>query len=248
MYYGNRAQLGLQDLLKFYDFDHNDPFRIAWLYILERTVHGEDYAHQHLEERRNAIEGNVPWGLEVLDFFLGKINSHQVINAIREANLNRVELNRRLCEAYFYMGKQADFAGDYYLEFRYALLEIDRYERQEMVAKADQMANAQQAEREAYLKKQAEEAQKYFEQLDQQGQFNAPLSHPDQVLPQKQLAPSSDSESDSDLIEPQEDSDSPASKAEEPSEMSPVMNLLQGFDEPLPPPTMEPSEEDNGAE
>ncbi len=274
LYYGNRAQLGLQDLLKFYDFDHNDPFRIAWLYILERTVHGEDYAHQHLEERRNAIEGNVPWGLEVLDFFLGKINSHQVINAIREANLNRVELNRRLCEAYFYMGKQADFAGDYklaydffqlclatnvtgYLEFRYALLEIDRYERQEMVAKADQMANAQQAEREAYLKKQAEEAQKYFEQLDRQGQFNAPLAHPDQVQPQEQLAPESDSESASDTAEQTETSDGSASKAEEPSEMesnpsdlnegmSPVLNLLQGLDEPLPPPTVEPAEGENG--
>ncbi len=141
------------------------------------------------------------------------------------------------------------------------MLEIDRYERQEMVAKADQMANAQQAEREAYLKKQAEEAQKYFEQLDRQGQFNAPLAHPDQVQPQEQLAPSPDSDSDSasELDVQQEPSDRPASKAEEPSEMeanpsdlnedmSPVLNLLQGLDEPLPPPTVEPSEEGNGTD
>ena len=119
------------------------------------------------------------------------------------------------------------------------------------------MANAQQAEREAYLKKQAEEAQKYFEQLDRQGQFNAPLAHPDQVQSQEQLAPASDSESAADAAEQSETSDGSASKAEEPSEMesnpsdlnegmSPVLNLLQGLDEPLPPPTVEPAEEENG--
>ena len=74
---------------------------------------------------------------------------------------------------------------------------------------------------------------------------------------QEQLAPASDSESAADAAEQSETSDGSTSKAEEPSEMesnpsdlnegmSPVLNLLQGLDEPLPPPTVEPAEEENG--
>lgn len=218
LYYGNRAQLGIDDLLKFYEFNHNDPFRIAWLYILENTVHGQDYAREHLAQRRAAVTGKVAWGLEILDFFLGKLNSHELINVIRDAGLERVELNRRLCEAYFYMAKQADLEGKYkraydlfqlclttnvtgYLEYRYALLEIARYERTELVANAEQMANAQQAEREKFLKQQAAEAQKYFEQMQKQGPVQkqgavqtpmpvtAPLAHPETPLENDILPP-----------------------------------------------------------
>lgn len=195
LYYGNRPSLGLQDLLKFYELEPDDPFRCAWVYILERTVYGQDYALEHLKERRDAIKGEVEWGLEVLDFFLGQKNSHEVIAAVRNANLSREETNRRLCEAYFYMAKQAQFEGDYkraydlfqlclttnvagYLEYRYSLLEVDRLEQKEEVAQIELIAEKQQEEREAFLKQQASEAQKYFEQLQEQGALSTPLAVP----------------------------------------------------------------------
>lgn len=185
LYYGNRAELGVQDLVKFYELDKNDPFRLAWLYILEREVDGQEIAREKLVERRNAIEKKVPWGLEVLDFLSGKISGHDLIEAVRRAKIDHLERARRLCEAYFYMAKEAAYAGEYkhaydlfhlclatnvsgYLEYRYARLEIARFERMEYVQKAEKVATKKQQEREEFLKKQAEEAHQYFQMLNQQ--------------------------------------------------------------------------------
>lgn len=183
LYYGNRARLGIKDLEFFYEKDKNDPFRIAWLYILEREVEGQEAAQVKLKQRRDAVTEEVPWGLEVLDFLLGKINSHQLIDAVRQADIDNSERARRLCEAYFYMGKKAAFEGEIkysydlyhlcvntnvagYLEYRYAQLEISRYLRQELIYRDDQRALKQQMARDAFLKKQAAEAQKYFEEIN----------------------------------------------------------------------------------
>ncbi len=184
LYYGNRAELGVQDLVKFYELDKNDPFRLAWLYILDREVDGQEIARQKLIERRNAIEKKVPWGLEVLDLLSGKISGHDLIESVRTANIEPLERARRLCEAYFYMAKEAAYKGEYkqaydlfhlclatnvsgYLEYRYARLEIARFERMEQVQKADQLAIEKQKEREELLKRQAQEAHKYFQMLNQ---------------------------------------------------------------------------------
>lgn len=182
LYYGKRASLGIADLIKFYEFDKNDPFRIAWLYILEREVHGKEYAVKNLEQRRKDINQEVLWGLEILDFIKGDINNKQLIDTIRYAEIPKLEKSRRLCEAYFYMAKMAEFEGKMklaydlmhlcvatevtgYLEYRYALMEIGRFERTEIIAKADQIADKRQAEREALFKSQTKEADKFFEEM-----------------------------------------------------------------------------------
>lgn len=193
LYYGNLARLAVSDLKKFYDSDKNDPFRIAWLYLAERADSGEEYAHKMLQERRDAVKKDVPWGTEVLDYMLGKISGHELIDGIRKANLDDAESARRLCEAYFYMGKMAAFDGNVkraydlyhlcvatnvtgYLEYRYAQLEISRYERQELMAKADEIATKQQEERDRILKEQAEEARKFFENLKEKSNILKPGS------------------------------------------------------------------------
>lgn len=180
LYYGGRSELGITDLLKFYEFDKNDPFRIAWLYILERDVYGEEYATDKIIERRNAIDKKVPWGLEVLDFLSGKLSSKKMIADLRKAAIDNVERGRRLCEAYFYMAKLAQFEGQYkraydlfhlsmatsvtgYLEYRYAMMEIMRLKRFEAVAIVDTQAKEQQRKRNEQLEEQADEAHRYFE-------------------------------------------------------------------------------------
>ncbi|MCK0526484.1 lipoprotein NlpI [Anaerobiospirillum sp. NML120449] len=180
LYYGGRSELGITDLLKFYEFDKNDPFRIAWLYILERDVYGEEYATEKIIERRNAIDKKVPWGLEVLDFLSGKLSSKKMIADLRKAAIDNVERGRRLCEAYFYMAKLAQFEGQYkraydlfhlsmatsvtgYLEYRYAMMEIMRLKRFEAVAIVDTQAKEQQRKRNEQLEEQADEAHRYFE-------------------------------------------------------------------------------------
>lgn len=182
LYYGDRAKLAISDLEKFYSFDHNDPFRMAWLYIAERQAYGKDYALEHLAKRRAAVDKEVPWGLEVLDFLAGEISSHTLIQDLKEADIDKVERARRLCEAYFYMAKDAAFDGQYkraydlfhlcaatnvtgYLEYRYALMEIMRFERQELVAKSDQKAIEQQNLKDKLLKDQAKDVLKKFEAL-----------------------------------------------------------------------------------
>lgn len=194
LYYGKRAKLGVEDLLKFYSFDKNDPFRIAWLYILEREVYGKQYAVEHMAERRSKIGDDVPWGIEILDFMSGEVDSNQLINTIRYADIPKVEKSRRLCEAYFYMAKMAEFDGKFklaydllhlcvstevtgYLEYRYALMEINRFERQEMIAKANQVATRMQEERENLLKLQTKEAQRFFDEANKQ----SPLVMPPKV-------------------------------------------------------------------
>ena len=182
LYYGNRPQLGIPDLEFFYEKNKDDPFRSLWIYILERDVDSPELALQHLKERRAKIDPEVPWGLEVLDYYLGQCDDQDVIESIRSAKIDNEERARRLCEAYFYLGKQADYEGDYkraydlyhlcittgvtsYLEYRYAQLEIARYQRMEQVAKAEALANRQQEQRQEFLHKQAEEGHKFFEEL-----------------------------------------------------------------------------------
>ncbi len=207
LYYGNRPKLGIPDLEFFYDKNPDDPFRSLWIYILEREVMDQKEALAHLAERRTKINPETPWGLEVLDYFLGEKSEYEVIDAIRSAQLTNEERARRLCEAYFYLGKQADFEGNYkraydlyhlcittgvtgYLEYRYALMEIGRYQRMEQVAKAEALANRQQAQRLENLSKQAEEGHKFFENLhhkvEQQSQ-DLPAPEPVPQLQNSQL-------------------------------------------------------------
>lgn len=182
LYYGNRPQLGIPDLEFFYDKNKDDPFRSLWIYLLEREVKDPKLALQNLSERRAKIDSEVPWGLAVLDYYLGQCDEQDVIESIRSAKIDNDERARRLCEAYFYLGKQADYEGDYkraydlyhlcittgvtgYLEYRYAQLEIARYQRMEQVAKAEAQANRQQEQRLEFLNKQAEEGHKFFEEM-----------------------------------------------------------------------------------
>lgn len=188
LYYGNRPELAAEDLLKFYNFDKNDPFRSAWLYIVERNIYGKEKADQSLKERRALIDTEKSgWGTEVLDFMSGEIDADMLIDSIRFSGSDKAEQNRRLCEAYFYMGKMAQFAGDHkraydllhlcavtnvtgYLEYRYAVLEIERYQRAEKAADEARVAEKQQAEREEMLRRQTEEILK---QLQQDGKKEA---------------------------------------------------------------------------
>lgn len=182
LYYGNRPKLGIPDLKFFYEKNPDDPFRSLWIYLLEREVMEPEVALSHLQERRSKLKADTAWGLEVLDFFLGHNDESDVIAAIRTKPLDNEERARRLCEAYFYLGKQADYEGDYkraydlyhlclttgvsgYLEYRYAQMEIARYQRMEQVAKAEALANRQQEQRLEFLNKQAEEGHKYFEDM-----------------------------------------------------------------------------------
>lgn len=188
LYYGDRVDLGLQDLEKFYNFDINEPFRVAWLYILERTKFGKDEAIARLTERMAKMTPEKDeWGVEILDLLAEKVSGHELIEQIRTARIDNGEQSRRLCEAYFYMAKLAAFEGKIkraydlfhlcmatnitgYLEYRYALLEVTRYERQEAVATADRAAAKYHQKRNAFLQDQAQEAHSYFEQLNKQMQ------------------------------------------------------------------------------
>ena len=208
LYYGNRAELALIDLKKFYEYDSNDPFRIAWLYIVEHEVYGQEQALTNLKERQAKLKGDIAWGPIVLDFLAGEKSESEVIASIREANVSEDEQGRRLCEAYFYMAKQAALEGKFkhaydlfhlaltgnvtgYLEYRYALLEIDRFERKEQVAQMDRQADLEQEKRSNFFKQQADEARQYFEKLKQENPDDPLFALPPKTIPIKEVSPNS---------------------------------------------------------
>ncbi|MCG9697330.1 lipoprotein NlpI [Shewanella sp. Isolate11] len=141
LYYGERNELAVTDMERFYQGDDTDGYRALWLYITEAKVDIES-AKQHLTEHRSLLADD-NWATVIVDFYLGKINKDDVFNAAKEGLQHQNEYAERLCEAYFYLAKvaqrngQLNDAANYFklalatniydfVEHRYARVELAR--------------------------------------------------------------------------------------------------------------------------
>nr|WP_313901707.1 lipoprotein NlpI [Aliiglaciecola sp. M165] len=145
LYYGKRTDLAIEDLTRFYQKDTANPFAALWLYLASREVDPEQALAQLRAQRKLLESGN--WANLIVDFYLGNITRNALLNEFVVGVKNVNELNQRMCEVYFYMGKhygkrgQNGLALNYfkmvlstnvyeYVEHRYSRIEIDMLRKQ----------------------------------------------------------------------------------------------------------------------
>ncbi|KJG37217.1 lipoprotein NlpI [Photobacterium angustum] len=141
LYYGERYELANQDLLPHYEQDHNDPYRVIWLYLNDVELTPEK-AQAQLKQRYDASDKKA-WGWQLVRLFLGQITERQLLSDIAEQSENNDQLAEHLTEAYFYLGKRHQNNQDYstavmlyklalagnvyeFIEHRLSLLELSR--------------------------------------------------------------------------------------------------------------------------
>jgi lipoprotein NlpI len=139
LYYGERYQLAVEDMQAFLARDPSDGYRVLWLYLMSSAV-DKNQALADLALHRQQLN-NDDWASVLVDFYLGKLNQEQVFAAAKVGLTQPKEYAERLCEAYFYLAKQAASNGQYqqaanfyrltlatniydFVEHRYARIEL----------------------------------------------------------------------------------------------------------------------------
>ncbi|WP_445773648.1 lipoprotein NlpI [Shewanella sp.] len=139
LYYGERYQLAVEDMQAFLARDPSDGYRVLWLYLMSSAV-DKNQALADLALQRQQLN-NDDWASVLVDFYLGKLNQEQVFTAAKVGLTQPKEYAERLCEAYFYLAKQAASNGQYqqaanfyrltlatniydFVEHRYARIEL----------------------------------------------------------------------------------------------------------------------------
>ncbi|GAA0852756.1 lipoprotein NlpI [Aliiglaciecola litoralis] len=145
LYYGQRNELAVDDLTRFYEKDKANPFAALWLYLAQREVDAT-LAIEQLKQNRAHLDPN-NWASIIVDFYLGNISRGSLLNEFVNGVKNVNELNQRMCEVYFYMGKHYGKRGEKgmalnyfkmvlstnvyeYVEHRYSRIEIDMLRNQ----------------------------------------------------------------------------------------------------------------------
>lgn len=148
LYYGGRKQLASADTQRYLGFDKSDPIRWLWHYIASSSIEDEaekQAALQNLEIAREELSSE-NWTTSIADFYLGKVTESEVIKSLVADVDNSSQLNYRLCEAYFYLGKYYVQQGNLtkaenyfklslstnvyeYVEHKFARIELDNVRR-----------------------------------------------------------------------------------------------------------------------
>ncbi|MFC0179709.1 lipoprotein NlpI [Thorsellia kenyensis] len=140
LYYGERYAMAQEDLVAFYQEDTTDPYRILWLYLIERQI-DESAAKKSLQNRYDEVSERDYWGWNIVAFYLGHISEKELMHRLDKQNLDNFTFAEYLTEMYFYLGKHYLSLGDVnraislfkkaiannvhnYVEHRYALLEL----------------------------------------------------------------------------------------------------------------------------
>ena len=110
LYYGGRAELAKQDTQAFLNIDESDPIRALWHYIIQYKSNPE-LAKQQLQANRSNL-ANDNWATSIVDFYLEEIPEAEVIAQLLSDVRSQTQLNNRLCEAYFYLGKYHGWQGN----------------------------------------------------------------------------------------------------------------------------------------
>jgi lipoprotein NlpI len=141
LYYGGRAELALSDMNRFYEKDKHDPYRVLWSFIVEQNVDREKALANLAIHRKELDDEN--WATSIVDFYLGRVDETAVIADLVDDVKSQKQLNDRLCEAYFYLGKYHSDLGNKikaanyfklslstnvfeYVEYRFSRVELAR--------------------------------------------------------------------------------------------------------------------------
>lgn len=145
LYYGKRNDLAVRDLQQYYDNDPTNPFAAIWLFLAQSEIDQSQALKQLRVNRKALLQSN--WANVIVDFYLGNISRDDLLNSFLLDVKNTQELNQRMCEVYFYLGKHYERQGDSgyalnyfklvlstniydYVEHRYSRLEISMLRKQ----------------------------------------------------------------------------------------------------------------------
>lgn len=139
LYYGGRPKLALGDIRQFVQDDVTDPYRVLWQFIISHQVDPVQ-AEADLQNQFEALD-DAHWAVSLVEHYLAKHGEGEVLTRLLLDVENQKQLNDRLCEAYFYLGKLQQIKGNQYkaknyfklalgtniqeyIEFRYARFEL----------------------------------------------------------------------------------------------------------------------------
>jgi len=145
LYYGGRAELAVNDTETFLLKDDSDPIRAIWHYIAQRDTN-ESIALKTLAKNRKRLDES-NWATSIVDFYLGLVPEEKVIATLLSDVKSQTQLNHRLCEAYFYLGKFYAWQGHFgkaenyfklslstniyeYIEHKYSRIELTNLRRE----------------------------------------------------------------------------------------------------------------------
>ncbi|MEM5546905.1 lipoprotein NlpI [Pseudoalteromonas fuliginea] len=140
LYYGDRSGIAKTDFSAFLARSPNDPYRVLWVYLADAKVN-KDQALVELKTNATALDDS-QWAFQLISLFAGDMSEHAFLSGISEGVKSEQEYAQRLCEAYFYLAKLHQAAGDKYLaadyfrlalatnvhefiEYKYARLELE---------------------------------------------------------------------------------------------------------------------------
>lgn len=153
LYYGGREALAAQDTLSFLEKDSSDPIRVLWHYIAANSSDDKSPEQAYLmlkEARINLSEDK--WATTLVDYYLQEATESDVIAKLISDVRSPTELNYRLCEAYFYIGKYHAKQGKFSVAENYFKLSLSTnvYEYVEHKYARIELDNLRRARREAY--------------------------------------------------------------------------------------------------
>ena len=109
LYYAGRSDLALADIQRYYDNDRQDAYRLLWLYLAKFEVDPEA-ATTLLKDGQTQLINN-QWSDNIVAFYTGKISQQTLLDSVIVGINTRNQMNERLCEAYFYLGKYFRLLG-----------------------------------------------------------------------------------------------------------------------------------------
>lgn len=121
-YYNGQYSLAMSDFADHYFQDTTDPFRVMWYYFAAKEV-DSGRAEEQIREQWQAADSD-SWGQAILAFLVGEKTSEDLIHDAFAGSEDQRQLNYRLCEAYFYMGKVAAMNSQNYAALNYFKLTL----------------------------------------------------------------------------------------------------------------------------
>lgn len=108
LYYGQRYELAIDDLVSAYKDEPNDPFRSLWLYYPEYQVNAEQALQSAKQRYKQHIDDDWSWNIVAL--YSQDLNEAELLAKLFDGLDNNdpsynQRLAHRLTEAYFYLGK-----------------------------------------------------------------------------------------------------------------------------------------------
>lgn len=145
LYYGERADLAVADMDNFLRRDPKDGYRALWYFLIDADI-DRAAALVRLAEHRKSLKGD-DWASAISDYYLGTLSRKDLFERARSGLNHPREYSERLCEAYFYVAKAEEAAGNKeaaanyfrlalatniydFVEHRYARVELGRLANQ----------------------------------------------------------------------------------------------------------------------